>query len=55
MQANADNKIPSTIKRWHGVKGGTYAVIADIFVPKDRNKQDMMDALTKTHKKVKSV
>jgi len=55
MQANAGNKIPSTIKRWRGAKGGTHAVMADVFVPKDGNKQDVMDALTKAHKEVKGV
>ena len=52
MQANAGNGIPSTIKRWRGAKGGTHAVMANVLVRKDGNKQEVRDALTKAHKEV---
>jgi hypothetical protein len=37
MQANAGNKIPSTIKNWLGkAEGGIHAIMDDVLIPKDK-------------------
>ena len=54
MQANAGNKIPSTIKNWRSkADRGTHDVMADVFVPKGGDKNDVEAALIKAHKGVK--
>ena len=49
MQPNA-GKIPSTIKNWRSNAGGTHAVMAKVFVPKDGDKSSVETALNEAHK-----
>ncbi|EJT97071.1 hypothetical protein DACRYDRAFT_25209 [Dacryopinax primogenitus] len=54
MQANAGNKIPSTIKKWRSkADRGTHVVMADVFVPRGGGKDDVEAALKKAHEGVK--
>jgi hypothetical protein len=56
MQPNAGDKIPSTIKNWRSkAKDGTHDVMADVYVPKSGDKDDVRAALDKAHKDVKGV
>lgn len=51
MQANAGNKIPSTIKNWRSkAEHGTHDVMANVFVPVDGDKSDVEAALTRPTK-----
>ena len=53
MQANAGNKIPSTIKNWRSkAEHGTHDVMADVLVPKGGDKADVEAALNEAHKGV---
>lgn len=54
MQANAGNKIPSTVKNWRSkADRGTHDVMADVFVLKGGDKDDVEAALNKAHEGVK--
>lgn len=45
MQPNAGDDIPSTVKAWRNANGGTHAVMADVFIPKDGTKEDVAEAI----------
>lgn len=54
MQANAGDKIPSTIKNWRGkAEGGTHAVMAVVLIPKGGGKNDVKEALERAHKGIR--
>ena len=56
LQVNAGRDIPSTLKQWREkAEGGTHAVMADVWVPKGGEKEDVEAALSIAHKGVVGV
>lgn len=53
LQPNA-GKVPSSIKQWRDVNGGTHAVMATSYVKKDGTKEDVEKALKDAAESVKS-
>ena len=51
MQPNAGDDILSTIKNWRSsTDGGTHAIMADVYVPRNADKEAVQEALEKANK-----